>query len=95
MDGTPLAMPTNFSSSQAAFARILEERRVEFAFEGQRYLDMKRLGARAGSPGFVRDAKDCASSGACSLAPNSTKLTLPIPRSEMVSNPNMVQNPGY
>lgn len=95
MDGTPLAMPTNFSSSQAAFARILEERRVEFAFEGQRYLDMKRLGARAGSPGFVRDAKDCASSGACSLAPNSTKLTLPIPRSEMVSNPNMIQNPGY
>lgn len=95
MDGTPLAMPTNFSSSQAAFARILEERRVEFAFEGQRYLDMKRLGSRAGSPGFVRDSQDCASTGACSLAPNSTKLTLPIPRSEMVSNPNMVQNPGY
>lgn len=95
MDGTPLAMPTNFSSSQAAFARILEERRVEFAFEGHRYLDMKRLGVRAGSPGFVRDPQDCASTGACSLAPNSTKLTLPIPRSEMVSNPNMVQNPGY
>lgn len=94
-DGTPLSMPTNFSTQQAAFARILEERRVEFAFEGQRYLDMKRLGVRAGSPGFVRDAQDCASTGACSLAPNSTKLTLPIPRSEMVSNPNMVQNPGY
>lgn len=95
MDGTPLSMPTDFSSPQAAFARILEERRVEFAFEGHRYLDMKRLGVRAGSPGFVRDPKDCASTGACSLAPNSTKLTLPIPRSEMVSNPNMVQNPGY
>lgn len=92
---TPVTMPTNFSTQQAAFARILEERRVEFAFEGQRYLDMKRLGVRAGSPGFVRDAQDCASTGACSLAPNSTKLTLPIPRSEMVSNPNMVQNPGY
>lgn len=95
MDNTPLVMPTNFSSAQAAYARILEERRVEFAFEGQRYLDMKRLGVRAGSPGFVRDPKDCASTNACSLAPNSTKLTLPIPRSEMVSNPNMVQNPGY
>ena len=94
-DGTALAMPTNFSSPQAAFARILEERRVEFAFEGQRYLDMKRLGVRAGSPGFVRDPQDCASSNACSLAPNSTKLTMPIPRTEMVSNPNMVQNPGY
>lgn len=94
-DGTALSMPTDFSSRQAAFARILEERRVEFAFEGQRYLDMKRLGVRAGSPGFVRDPQDCASSSACSLAPNSTKLTMPIPRSEMVSNPNMVQNPGY
>lgn len=94
-DGTALVMPTNFSSAQAAYARILEERRVEFAFEGQRFLDMKRLGVRAGSPGFVRDAQDCASTGACNLPANSTKLTLPIPRSEMVSNPNMVQNPGY
>ncbi|MBA5793408.1 RagB/SusD family nutrient uptake outer membrane protein [Flavobacterium sp. xlx-214] len=92
---TPVTMPTNFSSKQQAFLRILEERRVEFAFEGQRYLDMKRIGVRAGSPGFVRDPKDCASTNACSLEPSSLKLTLPIPRSEMVSNPNMVQNPGY
>ncbi|WLD23475.1 RagB/SusD family nutrient uptake outer membrane protein [Flavobacterium dauae] len=95
MDGTALSMPTDFSSKQAAYARILEERRVEFAFEGQRYLDMKRLGVRAGSPGFVRDPQDCASTNACSLEPTSSKLTMPIPRSEMVSNPNMVQNPGY
>ncbi len=95
MDGTALSMPTDFSTQQAAFARILEERRVEFAFEGQRYLDMKRLGVRAGSPGFVRDPQDCASTNACSLEPTSTKLTMPIPRTEMVSNPNMVQNPGY
>src|SRR5690606_30935466 len=87
---TPVSMPTDFSSKQAAFARILEERRVEFAFEGMRYLDMKRLGVRAASPGFVRDPKDCASTGACNLAPNTTRLTMPIPRSEMVSNPNMV-----
>lgn len=91
----PVSMPTNFSSPQAAYARILEERRVEFAFEGQRFLDMKRLGVRANSPGFVRDPQDCASSNACSLAPGGTRSTMPIPRSEMVSNPNMVQNPGY
>lgn len=92
---TPVTMPTDFSTQQAAFARILEERRVEFAFEGMRYLDMKRLGVRAGSPGFVRDPQDCASTNACNLPATSTKLTMPIPRSEMVSNPNMVQNPGY
>lgn len=92
---TPASMPTNFSSAQAAYARILEERRVEFAFEGQRFLDMKRLGVRANSPGFVRDPQDCVSTNACSLAPGGTRATMPIPRSEMVSNPNMVQNPGY
>lgn len=91
----PVVMPTDFSSQQAAYARILEERRVEFAFEGHRYLDMKRLGVKAGSPGFVRDAQDCASTNACLLEVTSTRLTLPIPRSEMVANPNVVQNPGY
>ena len=90
-----ITMPTDFSSTQAAYARILEERRVEFAFEGMRYLDMKRLGVKAGSPGFVRDAKDCASTGACQLEPNTFKSTLPIPRAEILSNPNMIQNPGY
>ena len=89
----PLSMPTNFSNAQQAYARILEERRLEFAFEGARYLDMKRLGIKAGSPGFVRHEKDCIN--VCGLEPTSYKLTLPIPRPEMLSNPNMVQNPGY
>lgn len=89
----PLSMPTDFSTPQAAYARILEERRLDFAFEGHRYLDMKRLGVKAGSPGFVRHEKDCLN--VCSLEPTSYKLTMPIPRPEIVANPNMVQNPGY
>lgn len=80
---------------QQAWNAILKERRIEFAFEGARYLDMKRLGVKAGSAGFVRNAKDCETNDACSLEATSYKLTLPIPRSEMLSNPNMVQNPGY
>ena len=96
-DGTVLSMPTNFENPQQAYARILEERRVEFAFEGYRYLDMRRLGVKAGSLGFVRDAMDCASTGACELEPNSYKLVLPIPSTEMISNSKMKghQNPGY
>lgn len=90
---TPVDMPTNFSSPQQAYARILEERRLEFAFEGHRYLDMKRLGVKAGSSGFVRHEKDCLN--VCSLEASSYKLTMPIPRPEMVANPNMVQNTGY
>src|SRR5690606_12505271 len=50
--------PMTISSAQEAYAAILAERRVEFAFEGQRYLDMKRLGVKAGSEGFVRDDMD-------------------------------------
>lgn len=89
-----VVFPT-ISSVREAWDAILKERRVEFAFEGARYLDMKRLGVKAGSPGFVRDPKDCELNDACSLPVTSFKLTLPIPRSEMLSNPNMVQNPGY
>ena len=97
MDDTLISMPVNFSSVQQAYARILEERRVEFAFEGHRYLDMRRLGIKAGSPGFVRDNMDCASTAACQLEPSSYKLVFPIPSTEMISNPKMAgqQNLGY
>lgn len=90
----PASMPSDFSTKQAAYARILEERRIEFAFEGHRYLDVKRLGKLA-NQGFVRDYMDCQSTGACELEPTSFKLTLPIPRSEVISNPNIIQNDGY
>ncbi len=91
----PVAMPNNFSSPSQAYARILEERRVEFAFEGHRYLDMRRLGVKAGAQGFVRDPMDCASTSACRLETNSHKMIFPIPSTEIISNPNMVQNSGY
>src|SRR5690606_30787791 len=51
LDMSLISMP-DVSNQQAAFKAILNERRVEFAFEGARYLDMKRLGAKAGSEGF-------------------------------------------
>lgn len=82
----------------SAWKAILDERRVEFAFEGHRYLDMKRLGRKAGSPGFQRYAKDCIVNGTCAgLAADSYKLTLPIPNSELNANPIIrgQQNPGY
>lgn len=89
--------PLTISSQQQAYAAILAERRVELAFEGKRYLDMKRIGAKAGSPGFQRDAMDCAVNGACLLPVNDYRMTLPIPASEMNANPVIrdQQNPGY
>lgn len=93
-NGIPSAMP-NITNQQSAYKAILDERRVEFAFEGYRYLDMRRLGVKAGSSGFVRDQQDCASTNACELQANSFKLILPIPSTEIISNNRMVQNPGY
>ncbi len=94
--GTTPTLPA-ITDVTSAWKAILDERRLEFAFEGHRYLDMKRLGRKANSPGFVRDAKDCETNGACSLEATSYKLTLPIPSVETQSNPNIrpQQNPGY
>lgn len=97
LDMSLISMP-DVSNQQAAFKAILNERRVEFAFEGARYLDMKRLGVKAGSEGFTRYSKDCAVNGACNLPANSYKMTLPIPIGEMNGNKSLTQsdqNPGY
>ena|SRR5690554_213107 len=96
-DYSKVMMPT-FNSQQEAFAAILNERRVELAFEGHRYLDMKRIGVKANSPGFTRYSKDCVINGACNLPANSHKMTLPIPIREMNGNSSLTtdsQNPGY
>lgn len=90
-----LSVPT---SQQQAYNMILKERRVEFAFEGHRYLDMKRLGVKAGSEGFTRYSKDCQGIVSCNLPANSYKLTLPIPQVELNGNKKINQadqNPGY
>lgn len=89
----PESMPT-ITTQQSAWKAILNERRVELAFEGKRYLDVKRLGIKA-DQGFERDSQDCVRNSACYLAPDSYKMTLPIPRLEIRANPNIVQNPGY
>lgn len=92
-----ISMPS-ITNQQSAFNAILNERRVELAFEGARYLDMKRLGVKAGSPGFTRYSKDCLVNGACNLPANDHRMTLPIPVREMNGNNSLTtdsQNPGY
>ncbi len=92
---TPLP---SYSGTQDAIVDILRERRLELAFEGHRYLDVKRLRSITGV-GFQRDPRDCgeASNGVvpCSLQASDRRFTLPIPASELNGNANIVQNPGY
>lgn len=87
-----LATPT-YSTNQIALADILKERRVELALEGHRYIDLKRLAAKAGVT-MDRNATDDIIA-VTNLPNNSYKYTLPIPLSEISANPNCQQNPGY
>lgn len=88
---TPLE---TFTSAQQAFGAILDERRLEFAFEGYRWIDLKRLGERGGR-GVERSPLDCAINGACTLPASDFRFTLPIPLSELNPNPDIIQNPGF
>jgi len=85
-----------FASQTEAYAAILTERRVELAFEGHRYLDLKRLGSRA-NQGVLKDPIDCAFNGACTLSADDYRFTLPLPIVEFNGNPGLreQQNPGY
>ncbi|MDP5077487.1 MAG: RagB/SusD family nutrient uptake outer membrane protein [Nonlabens sp.] len=86
----------NFANATAAWGAIVDERRIEFAFEGHRYKDLKRLGVLANRQ-VSRTQNDCAASGACTLPTTDFRFTWPIPQAEFNGNPGLraQQNPGY
>lgn len=86
-----------YADATAAWKDILTERRKEFAAEGYRFLDLKRLGALANET-IQRDPKDCELvDGNCSLPLGDYRWALPIPQVESNANPGILsqQNPGY
>ena len=93
----PQPLPV-YADAAEAWRDVLRERRKEFALEGYRYVDLKRLGALAGV-GVDRDPKDCqeANDANCSLPVTDYRFTLPIPEVESNANPlvRSQQNPGY
>ena len=95
------AVPTDFSGlSQADFrSRILEERRLEFAYEMKRWYDIARrkLGDVAfGSDGLESEVSTESGVGPGPKSWNSARDYLfPIPVDEINRNPNLIQNPGY
>lgn len=98
--GSAQTAPT-YANVTAAWKDILDQRRLEFAFEGYRFIDVKRLGTLANS-GLDRDAADYSASTSNYPAGNpvnmpltSYKWTLPIPIAETAVNSLIQQNPGY
>ncbi len=90
-----------YGSAAAAWTDLLNQRRLEFAFEGYRYIDIKRLRNLA-NIGIDRDPADYTSSSANYPAANpanlpltSFKWALPIPLAELNANGGIQQNPGY
>lgn len=82
-----------YSNSQNAIDDIYLERRLELAYEGHRFFDLRR----ANLP-ITREAADidgATESSTAFLAADDHKMIFPISQSEIFANDNMVQNPGY
>jgi len=83
-------VPMTYADKATAIADILNERFKELAFEGFRYFDLKRR-----SLPVTRINSDVTSSQWQNLPSNDFRMVLPIPSSEVRTNPNQTQNPGY
>lgn len=81
--------PETFGSAATLVSAILEERFKELCFEGFRFYDLKRNNLPV-----QRNAAD-ANPAWQTLDAASFRFVYPIPREEIIANPNMVQNPGY
>jgi starch-binding outer membrane protein, SusD/RagB family len=67
--------------------KVLHERRMELAFEGQRWFDMIRVDDGQWGLDFLHSIGK--------LNASEKHLLFPIPLKERESNPNLEQNPGY
>jgi hypothetical protein len=80
------------SLSTVTLDDVLNERRLELAFEGQRWFDLVRTGK-------VLDVMNTLNSRDSGRLPMNVvtedKILLPIPQPQIDKNPSMLQNPGY
>ncbi|NWJ50365.1 MAG: RagB/SusD family nutrient uptake outer membrane protein [Bacteroidetes bacterium] len=67
--------------------KVLNERRMELAFEGQRWFDLIRINNGTYGLNFLHSIGR--------LNATDKHLLLPIPQKERDTNPNLTQNPGY
>ena len=89
------------SSKEDMKMKILKERRLELAFEAQRWDDLVRFGVIVNVMNDLNEVKYTCGDGTQS-APipinynmNSNKILCPIPQLERDANPNLTQNEGY
>lgn len=85
-------LPASATASQKALLdAYLKERRLELAFEGQRWFDLVRLDKVEDVLNSLKDE----GRPALIYPYDANSYKLPIPQAVMDQNPNLVQNPGY
>ncbi len=79
------------TNQEEVLQKILDERSFEFAFNGMRWFDMRRLDAEGRMPEVNR--YDVMGNIIATLSPGSAKYTLQIPIQVLYFNPTWPQNP--
>ena len=99
---TRIGLPGVVASGKDAMkAKILLERRLELAFEAQRWDDLVRAGNLVQTMTSLHEVKYTCGDGVPSAAipisygATADKILCPIPQQELDANQNLVQNPGY
>ncbi|MHA4847502.1 RagB/SusD family nutrient uptake outer membrane protein [Flavitalea antarctica] len=84
-------------SGTALLNEILKERRLELAFEGDRFWDIKRRNASVVRDGTKGDRADGTGTPYVftTLNAGDPRFQLPFPQAEINFNKNLKQNPGY
>lgn len=90
---TPLTL-ANLPSKEAFRNEVDRQRRLEMAFEGERWLDLVRY-AHAEEAGISHTITALDIIKAIRGTEDKDYLVFPIPQSEINSNPNIIQNDGY
>jgi hypothetical protein len=85
--------PITISGKDDGINKILKERKMELAFEGERWFDLKRTGKAVEILSARKDGNGNVLSFAKNI--NANKLLWPIPQSQIDNNPNLTQNTGY
>lgn len=82
--------PVTAASQSDMTLAIENERRLELAFEGQRWFDLLRTGRAKTVMNAQKDA-----SGKLLYNVTDTRLLFPVPQTQIDINPSLAQNPGY
>ncbi|RAJ80074.1 SusD-like starch-binding protein associating with outer membrane [Chitinophaga dinghuensis] len=82
--------PITVTDQATVMSQVMRERRIELAFKGIRWLDMRKLSTAGKMPLIQR--LDSKSAVIATLKPNDAKYTLQIPSAVMLFNVDMEQN---